>query len=56
MFFEFPSLTNLYDYEFQVMIGDSLLFIPVVNEYATYVSGYLPESEIWYDIFTGKKV
>ncbi len=37
------------------MIGNSLLVTPVLEEGATSVTGYFPESAVWYDFFSAQR-
>ncbi|CAG2059891.1 unnamed protein product [Timema podura] len=55
LFFQFPldSLTYEIDYEF--LWGSDLLIVPVLEENATQVSTYLPQS-LWYDFYTSALV
>lgn len=56
MFFEFPQETQLYSNQEQFMSGSALLVMPVLYEGATSVTGYLPNSTLWYDFATGEPI
>jgi alpha-glucosidase len=51
LFFEFPADANLLGNDKQFMLGESLLFSPVLNQGATTVSAYFPAGR-WYDFYT----
>ena len=46
---EFPQDSSLFDLNTQFMVGPSLMVIPVLDEGATSVDGYLPGDQPWYD-------
>lgn len=48
MFFEYPSVKELYEMEEQFMVGPALLVIPVLRRNSYTVQGILPEG-VWYD-------
>lgn len=50
---EFPQDPTLFTVDTQFMVGSSLMVIPVLQQGATSVSGYLPgENVIWYDWYS----
>ena len=45
---------NVYDIDYEFMLGPSLLVRPILDDYIDEVNVYLPD-DTWYDIFTNKK-
>lgn len=54
MFFEFPNDKNSWDLKDQYMYGSDILVAPIVEEFSTSRSVYLPEGPEWTDSSTGK--
>lgn len=50
---EFPNDKATYAIDDEFMLGEALLIAPVLQDYVTSRSLYLPEGK-WYDLFTGK--
>ncbi|XP_049848123.1 uncharacterized protein LOC126311211 [Schistocerca gregaria] len=53
LFYEFPDDANTLENDRQLMVGPYLMVVPVLQEKAVSVDGYLP-SGLWYDYFTGE--
>lgn len=49
MWVEFPSDATTFSLETQYMVGSALLVVPVVEEGASAVKAYLPNSDSWID-------
>lgn len=57
LFMEFPNDIKTFDDEIsetQFMIGSELLFAPIVTEFSSNRTVYLPNGSNWYDYHTGK--
>ena len=55
MFYHFPADTQTWAIDRQFMLGPALLGLPVVDEGAVSVTGYLPRGE-WFDFLTFARV
>lgn len=55
MFFEFPHDSKSWEDTTQYMFGSDLLIAPVVEEGIEEMEVFLPQGQIWREVFTGKK-
>lgn len=55
LFVEFPEDSRTYDIDTQFLWGAAFMVIPVLEENALEVTGYLPKG-IWYDVYDKTKV
>ncbi|KAJ5079837.1 acid alpha glucosidase relate [Anaeramoeba ignava] len=53
--YDFPEDPNTYSIDKQFLVGNALLVTPVLEEGATSVEGYFPNSD-WYDYWSGEKI
>ena len=54
LWFEFPEDEKVYGISDEFMLGDAILVAPVLEDYVSTRTLYLPEG-VWYDMFTGEK-
>ena len=54
LWMNFPSDKGTLDKDYQFMLGNEVMVVPVVEENATSVDAYFPQGQLWYDFKTLK--